>query len=171
MGSALGSVVHCACARLAPTAIEPPNSSDAVVKDRNANDFNIDYRPRHAPSLLIRRRRGISPQACTYGQLLPSRSTAISTGDLHTTCQARASLYRAGQRWYGQPGTNTMHLAHGAASLDTARPRWDDAAQGGAADGAPQGPSEPPAVRGGRGCIERCTAGGVWAVAGAGAGA
>src|SRR5436309_2687271 len=35
--------------------------------------------------------------------------------------------------------------------LDTVRPQWDDAAQGGAADGAPRESPEPPGVRGGRG--------------------
>ena len=43
IGSGLGWSVHCASARLAPTAIEPPNSSDAAVKDRNANRFSIDH--------------------------------------------------------------------------------------------------------------------------------
>src|SRR4051794_36572915 len=167
MGSALGSVVHCACARLAPTAIEPPNSSDAAVKDRNANDFNIDY-------LLGTRRRFSCVVAAV---VLAFRHALIGNYSLHQarlyspeTCTPHARRgtvpATAGQRRYGQPGTNTMHLAHDAASLDTTRPRWDDAAQGGAADGAPRESSEPPPVRCRRGW---CWAGGrVWAAAVAG---
>src|SRR5215217_7286830 len=55
------------------------------------------------------------------------------------------------------------------AQLDTVRPRWDDAAQGGAADGASRELSEPSGVRGRCGSRWPRAAGGVWAVAGAGA--
>src|SRR5438270_646240 len=41
------------------------------------------------------------------------------------------------------------------AALDTVRPRWDDAAQGGAADGAPWETPQPPAVRGRSGWRDR----------------
>src|SRR4051794_35457559 len=53
----------------------------------------------------------------------------------------------------------------GPARLDTFPPRWDDAAEGGAADGAPQEPSEPRAFRGGRWRIggRAQAGGGVWA--------
>ena len=59
-------------------------------------------------------------------------------------------------------------LRFGADDL-TGPPRWDDAAQGGAADGAPRESPEPPAVRGGRGHGWARAAGGVWAAAVAGA--
>src|SRR5215208_4344579 len=56
-------------------------------------------------------------------------------------------------------------------NLDTLPPRWDDAAEGGDADGAPRESPEPPAVRGGRGHGRPRAAGGVRAAAGAGAAA
>src|SRR5437764_14645716 len=51
----------------------------------------------------------------------------------------------------------------GPARLDTRPPRWDDAAQGGTADGAPWESPEPPGVRAGRGRAR--AGGGVWVAA------
>src|SRR4051794_36785434 len=62
--------------------------------------------------------------------------------------------------------TYLQSLSTCAASLDSGRPRWDDAARGGAADGPAPVQSEPPPVRRGRG--EHWAAGGVRAPAVAG---
>src|SRR5262249_20255136 len=48
------------------------------------------------------------------------------------------------------------------------RPRWDDAARGGTADGAPRGSPEPPGAGGGRRSRWARAAGGGWAAAVAG---
>src|SRR5437016_2585767 len=70
-------------------------------------------------------------------------------------------------RYNAAAGADHRDLSACAASLDSGEPRWDDAAQGGAADGAPWESPESPAVRGGRGWA--WAGGGVWAAAGAGA--
>src|SRR3954453_10445802 len=73
----------------------------------------------------------------------------------------------------GQPVSQRQHLVshegrvrNVARRIDSDRSRWDDAAQGGAADGALWEPPEPPGFHGGRGW--RRAGGGVWAAAVAG---